>query len=94
MHKGIKQLVVSLLAQKSPSKGLVSIANQSNLSKSQLWCASNQGIRSIIVRNDAFLLVTVATSIDSAYTMHNAYHCALCSCAQLSAKYSITGKDL
>ena len=33
-----------------------------------------------------FLLATIATPIDSAHSMHDAYRpCALCSCTQLSA---------
>ena len=63
--------------------------SQSNSAKNWLQCTSNQGIWSTIVRNGAFMLAIVAAPIDSAYSMHNACHCF----AQLSAKYSMTGKD-
>ena len=45
------------------------------------------------VTNSAFLLATIATSIDSAYSMHNACRpCAFCSCTQLTGLIC-TGKD-
>ena len=36
--------------------------------------------------NSAFLLPTIATPIDSASSLHNASHCAFCSCTQLSGQ--------
>ena len=43
------------------------------------------GTQSTCITNSAFLLATVATPINSTYSMHSAYRpCAFCSCAQLS----------
>ena len=41
-------------------------------------------LRSTSVTNSAFLLAIVATPIDSAHSMYNAY--TFCSCAQLSTE--------
>ena len=46
------------------------------------------------VINSAFLLTTVATPIDSAYSVHNACGpCAFCSCTQVTDLLMCTGKD-